>query len=203
MRKMVLVAIAVVAIAGCRKKEAPAAQQSPATRGTTTTTATATVATETAPQTPATATGTEVGSRMPDYQAEYLDGTPFDVSKERGNVVLLNLWATWCGPCVHEIPELQRLHDQHAAEGFKVVGVSLDEAGADVVKSFVAEHKMTYPIALDPPGKLAAVFQTSVIPSTVLIGRDGTILWKRFQYIEQGDRELAAAIEKALAQKRS
>lgn len=204
MRKMILIAIAVVAIAGCKKKETPA-QQNPVARGTqpTTTHGYSTAGTAAAPQTPSTAAGTEVGAVMPDYQATYLDGTTFDVKAERGNVVLLNLWATWCGPCVYEIPELQKMHDEHGAQGFKVVGVSLDDTGADVVKNFVSERKMTYPVAIDPRGQLAALFQTSVIPTSVVIDRNGTIVWKKFGLIEARDPELAAALEKALAQKRS
>ena len=85
---------------------------------------------------------------MPAYSTETLDGKHFDVAAERGNVVLLNLWATWCVPCRYEIPELQALHNRYASRGFKVIGVSLDESGADTVKQFVSEEKITYPIAL-------------------------------------------------------
>src|SRR5437870_3915146 len=69
---------------------------------------------------------TSVGSTMPSYHAQSLDGTEFDLSSEKGNVILLNLWATWCKPCRFEIPELEKMHNDYAARGLKVIGVSLD-----------------------------------------------------------------------------
>jgi cytochrome c biogenesis protein CcmG/thiol:disulfide interchange protein DsbE len=154
------------------------------------------------PPTTGTDGGTVVGSPMPAFSALTLDGKPVDLASERGNVVLLNLWATWCGPCRFEIPELQKMNDQHAAQGFKVIGVSLDDSGADAVRKFVSEHKMTYPILLDPEGKLANIFQTSVIPTTVLIDRNGKILWKQFGPIDSTDAVLKKTLDGALAEKK-
>jgi len=92
-----------------------------------------------APKTPR----TEVGDSMPAYSAQYLDGKPFDLASKKGNVVFVNVWATWCGPCRMEIPELQKLHDKFAPRGFEVVGVSVDDTGADGVKKFVADEKIS------------------------------------------------------------
>jgi cytochrome c biogenesis protein CcmG, thiol:disulfide interchange protein DsbE len=139
---------------------------------------------------------------MPAYSALAFDGKTVDLASERGNVVLLNLWATWCGPCRFEIPELQKMNDQYAARGFKVIGVSLDDSGADTVKQFVSDHKMTYPILLDPEGKLANIFQTSVIPTTVLIDRNGKIVWKQLGPIDSTDADLKKALDGALAEKK-
>ena len=90
------------------------------------------------------------GSPIGDYKAKWLDGSTFDLAKERGNVVFLNVWATWCGPCRYEIPELDKLHAKYASRGFKVVGVSVDEGGIPEVKPFVEEQKIGYPIVIDP-----------------------------------------------------
>jgi cytochrome c biogenesis protein CcmG, thiol:disulfide interchange protein DsbE len=146
----------------------------------------------------ATATGTEVGSTLPEYSALWLDGSKFDLGARRENVVLVNLWATWCGPCRFEIPELQALHDRYKPRKFEVIGVSLDESSAESVKQFVDEQKMTYPIVLDAEGKLANLLQTSVLPTTVLLDRNGKIVWKRLGMIEKNDQELVKAIEAAL-----
>lgn len=151
---------------------------------------------ETAPA--ATATGTEVGAAMPDYSAMNLDGTKFDLASRRGTVVLLNVWATWCGPCRYEIPELQRIHDKYAPRGFEVVGVSVDESGIESVKQFIDEYEMRYPVALDPQGQIANLLQTSVLPTSVLVDRDGRIIWKKYGAIMEGDQELDQAISKAL-----
>lgn len=148
--------------------------------------------------TAATATGTEVGAAMPDYSAMNLDGTKFDLASRRGKVVLLNVWATWCGPCREEIPELQRIHDAYAPRGFEVVGVSVDESGVESVKQFVDEFDMRYPVAIDPQGNIANLFQTSMLPTSVLVDRSGRIAWKRIGLITKNDQELDAAIKKTL-----
>ena len=131
------------------------------------------------PIAPVTAGRADVGDVMPGYSTDYLNGKRFDLASEKGNVVLLNLWATWCVPCRYEIPELQKLHDRYASRGFKVIGVSIDESGVDSVKQFVEEEKITYPIALDADGHLANVLQTTVLPTSVVIDRNGRIVWRK------------------------
>jgi thiol-disulfide isomerase/thioredoxin len=141
-----------------------------------------------------------VGSMMPAYKAEGLDGSVFDLSAERGNVVLINLWATWCGPCRFEIPQLQNLHNEYAARRFKVIGVSVDEgttAPADV-RVFMTEQKMTYPVVLDREGHLANLFQTTVLPTSAIIDRTGRIVWKHVGIVSAGDAEMLAVLQKAL-----
>ena len=145
-----------------------------------------------------TATGIEVGATMPEYSAMNLDGSKFELASRRDKVVLLNVWATWCGPCRFEIPELQRIHDANASRGFEVIGVSVDESGVESVKQFIDEHKMRYPVTLDPQGKLATLLQTSVLPTSVLVDRNGRIVWKKYGAILENDEELAQAIAKAL-----
>jgi cytochrome c-type biogenesis protein len=197
MRKWIFLALAValaVALACSRRTESAAPNAAGAKAAATTGTAAAESATA-----PAGEVGTEIGSAMPAFAAKTLDGGKFDVASERGQVVFLNLWATWCGPCRYEIPELEALHKQYAARGFKVVGVSLDESGADAVKAFVTEHKMTYPIVLDPEGHLADLFKTSVIPTSVVIDRSGKIVWKKFGIVSTTDESLKKALEEALA----
>lgn len=145
------------------------------------------------------AAGAEVGSTMPEYSALWLDGSKFDLASRRGKVVLLNVWATWCGPCRYEIPELQAIHAKYAPRGFEVLGVSVDESGPDAVRQFVDEHKMTYPVALDAEGgRIATLLETTMLPTTVLLDRNGKIVWKKFGAILPNDQELTEAIEKTL-----
>jgi thiol-disulfide isomerase/thioredoxin len=195
MRKAALVlALSLVFAAACKRTETPATESAGGT-------AVETHGTAGAPrggQTATAAVGAEVGSMMPEYSAMWLDGSKFELAARRDKVVLLNIWATWCGPCRYEIPELQRLHNEYAAKGFEVVGVSVDESGPEAVKAFVTEQKIEYPIALDPDGKIATLMQTSVLPTTVLISRDGKILWKKMMVVTEGDAELKQAIEAAL-----
>lgn len=178
MKRLALLLVLVAIFAGCKRGEKPAT-------GSKTTPA-------------ATATGHEVGTSMPDYSAMNLDGSKFDLASRRGKVVLLNIWATWCTPCLAEIPELQRIHDAYAARGFEVVGASVDESGVESVKQFVDAKQMRYPVVLDPQGQIANILQASVLPTSVLLDRNGKIIWKHIGYIEPNNQELDAAIKKAL-----
>jgi thiol-disulfide isomerase/thioredoxin len=146
---------------------------------------------------------TDVGDPMPPYSATFIDGKPLNIASEKGNVVFLNVWATWCGPCRFETPELQSLQNQYAASGLKVIGVSVDEGDTAAVKGFVAEQKITYPIAVDPEGRIANLVQTTVLPTSLLIDRNGKIVWRQIGAIMPNDAKLKAAVEKAVAAKRS
>ena len=136
---------------------------------------------------------------MPAYTAKWLDGSTFDLAAEKGSVLLLNLWATWCAPCRFEIPELDKLHAKYAGRRFKVIGVSVDEGGPADVKQFLSEQKISYPIAVDPEGKLATLLHTSVLPTSVLIDRSGNVVWKHFGVVNTSDTSLTQALESALA----
>lgn len=188
-RGVFALALLLVVVSACKRRETPATSGSgtdgkPAAqqaRGAETATA-----------------GSDVGATLPEYSAMWLDGSKFDLAARRDKVVLLNVWATWCGPCRYEIPELQALHDRYSPKGFEVIGVSVDESGAESVKAFVDEQKMTYPVALDAEGKIANMLQTSVLPTTILLDREGRIVWKKFGAIMPKDEELTKAIEAAL-----
>jgi peroxiredoxin len=198
MRKLILATVIITAFA-CAKHETTTPKTSAAAKAsgydrtqTTATTQTTQTAASAASQT------ADVGQAMPAYTTAMLDGKKFDIAAERGNVVFLNLWATWCGPCRYEIPELQSMHQKYASRGFKVVGVSLDDTGSDGVKQFVSQHSMTYPIAYDPDGKIATIFQSSVLPTSVIVDRSGQIVWKKFGVVSMDDPTLTAALTKAL-----
>jgi thiol-disulfide isomerase/thioredoxin len=142
---------------------------------------------------------TDVGDPMPAYTAKYLDGKPLNLATEKGSVIFLNVWATWCGPCRFETPELQTLQNQYAAKGLKVIGVSVDEGETSAVKTFVTEQKITYPIAVDPEGRIANLLQTTVLPTSLLLDRNGKIVWRQIGAIMPNDSKLKAAVEKAVA----
>src|SRR4051794_29858278 len=187
--------------AACAKHETKPVN--PAKPQTTATTTSTTTMSKTAKEEPAelTSARTDVGDPMPPYTAAYLDGKPLNLASEKGNVVFLNVWATWCGPCRFETPELQALQNQYAANGFKVIGVSVDEGEAEAVKTFVTEQKITYPIAVDPEGRIANLLQTTVLPTSLLLDRKGKIVWRQIGAIMPNDSKLKAAVEKAVGEK--
>ena len=187
-RTTVVLAMLLAAVA-CKRGEQPAAN--------TTTNANPQKAQQKASPQPA--AGANVGEMMPAYAALNLDGSKFDLAAKRDKVVLLNVWATWCGPCVYEIPELQLLHEKYASRGVEVIGVSVDQSEAQLVREFVAEQKkMTYPIVHDADGRIADMLQTTVLPTSVIIDRAGKIVWKKYGAIMPGDEELTKALDAAL-----
>jgi len=117
-----------------------------------------------------------VGSTASDFTFER-DGKPTRLSDLRGTVVVLNFWATWCPPCVDEMPALNRLHAKMNADGVMVLGISIDE-NADAYSRFLSEYQIAFPTFRDPSQKIAADYGTSKWPETYIIGRDGKIARK-------------------------
>jgi thiol:disulfide interchange protein DsbD len=124
-----------------------------------------------------------------------LEGSPFDSAALDGKIVVVNFWATWCVPCIKEIPSFNKMHSELAAKGVAVLGVSMDEDGALLVKSFLAKHPMQYPVALGSE-KLNDQFQISQLPTTVVFDRTGKLL-KRFEGFTP-EKSLEEAVKTAL-----
>ena len=190
---------AVILAAACAKQETKPVNPAKPAKSATSSTSTVSPAVNAEPE--AASAKTDVGDPMPAYTAKYLDGKPLDLAAEKGNVIFLNVWATWCGPCRFETPELQALQNQYAANGLKVIGVSVDEGETSAVKTFVTEQKITYPIAVDPEGRIANLLQTTVLPTSLLLDRNGKIVWRQIGAIMPNDGKLKAAVEKAVAEK--
>lgn len=116
------------------------------------------------------------GFAAPDFELELLDGGIVRLSELRGQVVVLNLWASWCPPCQAEMPALQRLHAQRADQGVVVLALNstVQDSEADA-RAFAAERGLTFPIALDPSGEATRAYQVRALPSTYFIDRRGII----------------------------
>lgn len=141
-----------------------------------------------------------VGSPVPLYSAATLEGDTASLADLEGQVVLFNIWATWCHPCRAEIPELQALHEKYERQGFELVGVSVDGENADRgIREFMSEFGMTYTIWRDPEERALSLFRTIGVPATFLIDRDGVLRWRMTGPIRPGDTTLVRAIETALA----
>ena len=121
----------------------------------------------------------EVGSPAPDFQAvDLARGDTVTLARYRGQVVLLNVWATWCEPCRVEMPSMERLQCQLAPEGLKIVAVSIDEAGPDVVRNFQRELGLTFQILQDRSRRIERTYQTTGVPESFVINRHGQIVKK-------------------------
>jgi thiol-disulfide isomerase/thioredoxin len=124
-------------------------------------------------------------------------GKEIRLSSYKGKVVLLDFWATWCGPCRMEIPHFVELQKQYGSKGFTLIGVSLDQQGEAVVKPFMQQWKINYPMVIDAGGEVQASYGgIRSIPTTVLIGKNGEV---REVFIGYRPKELfEEAIKKAL-----
>lgn len=108
-----------------------------------------------------------------------LDGKPVALGDLQGKVVLLNVWATWCVPCRAEMPGLQGLHEEFQDKGFEMIGVSIDDRGADSrIGTFLDSLDVTYNIWRDPDDRFAPTFKTIGVPESFLISTDGYILYQ-------------------------
>jgi thiol-disulfide isomerase/thioredoxin/outer membrane lipoprotein-sorting protein len=115
-----------------------------------------------------------VGEMAPDFTTELLDGTALELSKLRGKVVVLDFWATWCGPCVEAMPVITKVAQSMADSGVVMYAVNIGEKGPKI-KDFLAKLKIDVPVALDPEGDIANAYYAEAIPQTVLIGKDGRV----------------------------
>jgi peroxiredoxin len=116
------------------------------------------------------------GSAAPPFRLAALGGGEQDLAAARGKVVVLNFWATWCPPCVAEMPSLERLHRALAGEGLSVVTVSTDEDESELQR-FVRERGLTVPVLRDPGGRVAAsLYHTTGYPETFVLDREGRLL---------------------------
>jgi peroxiredoxin len=126
----------------------------------------------------------ESGSRLPDYTVQTLAGEPRALSAYRGQPLLLNVWATWCPPCVREMPALERVHRELGAKGLRVLAVSVDAApgainawgrpGGDI-RQFLEEQGITFEVLWDPSGEIETAYGLLGLPTTFLIDRNGRI----------------------------
>ena len=158
------------------------------------------------PPTPTTATAAVAGgptetAAAPDFTARDLAGKTFQLSDQRGKVVLLDFWSTFCEPCKAEFPHLHAMYDAERARGLLVVGVAMDgpETVADVT-SFVKRFELDFPVVLDEDSRIASLYNPKKsMPLSVLIDRAGRIVAVREGYNPGDEKLVAADVEKALA----
>ncbi len=144
----------------------------------------------------------EVGSVAPDFRAvDLATNDTVQLRSYRGQVVLLNVWATWCQPCRVEMPSIQRLHDSFGRQGLRVLAVSIDEQDADVVREFQRSYELTFDILHDRSRAIERVYQTTGVPETFVINREGRIVKKMIGAHEWDSPANRDLIRRLLAQR--
>jgi len=116
----------------------------------------------------------QVGERAPDFQLSNLEGQPISLSDFRGNPILLNFWATWCGPCRQEMPLIQGIFEEQTNENLVILAVNIGENSA-AVKNFMQSGNYSFPVLLDTDQDVALEYNVRAIPTTFFIDKDGII----------------------------
>ena len=135
------------------------------------------------------------GAKFPDFDEKDLNGKPFNLAAYKGKVVLIDFWATWCGPCVAELPNVLDAYEKHHEAGFEIVGISLD-SDREKLETFIKEKKMPWQQYFDGKGwqsKLGGMYGVNSIPATYLLDGEGKIIAKNLR-----GPALEAAVAKAL-----
>jgi peroxiredoxin len=126
------------------------------------------------------ASGPLIGEIAPDFTLHDIHGRTFNLNDYDGNIVLLNFWATWCGPCRLEMPLLEQYHQDLVEDDFVILAINLQES-VTTVQDFVEEVGLSFPVLLDSDGHVVEQYRIIGYPSTILIDRDG-----RIQFIHIG-----------------
>ena len=119
----------------------------------------------------------------PDFTLRTAAGGNLRLQEQRGRVVMVNFWATWCGPCKIEMPHLVRLYEKYRASGFQLLGVNIDDDPRNAVAG-AAKLGITFPVLLDADKRVAKLYDLSTMPTTLLIDRDGTL-----RHVHRGYRD--------------
>lgn len=118
------------------------------------------------------------GVPAPDFTFPDLEGNTVSLSDYRGKLVLLNIWATWCKPCVDEMPSIEKLYSKFKDQDFEVVAVSIDSLGKKAVRPFMDFHHLTFNALLDTKGSVQQLYRATGIPESFIINKKGIIIEK-------------------------
>ena len=124
----------------------------------------------------------------------YLGGQPTNLAAQRGRVVVMNFWASWCAPCVREMPSLQRLHEKMADRGVLVLGINVDASQADF-ENFMRDYYLSFPNYHDPRMHVSNLYGTFKFPETYIIDRDGILVRKVIGPLEWDDPGVISYLE--------
>lgn len=119
-----------------------------------------------------------ISEKLAQGEFKNLDGSTFNIAERHGKVLLVNMWATWCGPCRGEMPELVRMQEEHRGQGFEVIGLNVDDESVEAINDFAQEMKLNYTLAwadMDLQVEFLKMSGFDGIPQSFIIDRDGRL----------------------------
>ena len=143
-----------------------------------------------------------VGQPLADFTLPDLHGRMVQLSALRGKVVFINVWATWCKPCIDEMPTIQRLYDHLRTQGLEVLAINLDPLGEEVVTPFMRNYRLSFPVLLDRKSSVERLYGTTGVPETFIVDKQGLLVdkiigprdWAHPQMLAMFQRLLAAPV---------
>lgn len=138
------------------------------------------------------------GKVAPDFTLPLLRGGEISLADQKGKLLFINIWATWCAPCREEMPSMQKLYEHFKGRDFEMITISIDK-GKPEVEAFVKELGLTFPVALDPSEKVSKAYQITGVPETYIIGKDGVIMHHILGPGEWYTPEIITAFERIIA----
>lgn len=145
------------------------------------------------------ANGLQVGYLAPDFILPSLDGNMTRLSDFRGKkAVFINFWATWCPPCRLEMPTMEEAYRQYRGRGLEILAISIDTGPKDVIRNFMQEYGLTFPVLLDPEGEVMYLYRIFSIPASFLMDKEGIIRFKELGYRDWTDLDSRKKLETIL-----
>jgi peroxiredoxin len=145
----------------------------------------------------------ELGTKAPDFKALTLDSIPREkrLADYRGQVLMINVWATWCLPCRVEMPSIEALNKAYASKGLKIVAVSIDDPGTDsTIRAFVKQYGLTFEVLHDAQGRISDSYDITGYPETFIVGRDGIIRKKLMSASDWNSPDARALVDRLLSE---
>ncbi len=142
--------------------------------------------------------GPRVGTTAPNFQLWDLNGKPISLSQYQGRVVLVNFWATWCGPCRVEMPAMEQLYREFNSKGFEILAISTDQQGVAVTRPFKESLRLSFPILHDSDYRVGMAYGARTLPITFLVDRQGMIRHRIFGARDWGSQEARQLIQTLL-----
>ena len=140
------------------------------------------------------------GDRAPSFTLSALDNRQLTLSDLRGKVVLVHFWATWCPPCVEEMPKLEYLYRSYKGSGIEILAVSVDES-PEAVAAFIQKNRITIPVLRDPDRKTAGRYGTFKFPETYVLDRQGTVRYKVIGPLDWTSAETLTALRRLVEER--